>query len=110
MQKGTLFCLVMTSREKKWVRQIFIRISSAVDRMIFVNFADCWHGAGKHNGNGRYDTSDSRREGQGLGDGPRYGDDCRGRRELGASSDAIPLCGQDAGGQARDGSDDTRAG
>ena len=31
MQKGTLFCLAMTSREKKWVRQSFIRISSAMD-------------------------------------------------------------------------------
>lgn len=31
MQKGTLFCLAMTSRGKKWVWQSFIRISSAVD-------------------------------------------------------------------------------
>lgn len=31
MQKGTLFCLAMTSREKKWVCQSFIRISSAID-------------------------------------------------------------------------------
>lgn len=32
-EKGTLFCLVMTSRGEKWVWQSRMRISSAVDRM-----------------------------------------------------------------------------